>query len=315
MSENRTTNGSRSGRLLGFSATGFAVTVTLLMVLGPAGAGAVAHPQVTLTAPYAKTTNSPNSYWSVSGCAKAKAAPGHWSPTTGAVTEMAQGLGHTCGKSLGGVGGSGSGYAGSSISVAIPFKVAKTGNHSIGESWTVSVASSSSFAASPCPAKNVNYHPTLYQYSSAYCEAGASISVYFSSYVIDLSNSSWYSRNYSYADVYNYSEYQNYTDCYNYSTATCYNSSGTFMNQYAYGYNDPGFSLFSFNGATTFSLWANGTNMVKTDHFAVIFSISISADGYGYGYNLLGPFSGKGAASVNMGTLGNGATLNSVTIA
>jgi hypothetical protein len=308
------TNGSRSGRLLVFGTTGITAAVTLLMVLAPVGSGAVVHPQVTLTAPYLKTTNSPNSYWDVGGCAKAKTKPGHWTPTTGAVSMMAAGMGHTCGKSFGGVGGSGYGYAGSGISIAMPFKVSKSGNHSIGQSWTVTAAMTQAFSSAACPAKNVNYHPSLYQSSYAYCESGAYISLYISASVVDLSNSSWYSHNYSYADTYNDSFFENYTDCYNYTTTTCYNNSGTFSYFGSYGYNDPGFSAFTWNGATTFTLWTNGTNMVKTDHYALTVSMSISAEGFGESANLLGPWSGSGSASVNLATLGNGATLNSVTI-
>jgi hypothetical protein len=308
----RRTNGSWSGRAMALGTTGFATAVMLIMVLAPASASLVNRSTV-LTPAYKGTVTQASTYLSTYGCGKAKATPAKWNAKTGLITGSDSASGATCGKSLGYVGGSGSGDGESGIEVAIPFHAAHNGNNSIGSSWSVSIASSSSYSAGVCPAKNINYHPALYAYSYAYCEAGISTEFEIFVQLQDLQNSSWhgnFSEGYSYNDTY----FENYTECYNYGTPTCYNgTSGSY--HYAYGLNAPGFSAFTMNGATSFSLWNNGTNMVRAHHYVMVVEIYIYADAYAEQANLLGHWSGSAVASVNMATLGNGATLNSITIA
>jgi len=305
--------GARSGKFLALGTTGFATAMTLLMILAPAS-GALVHPSIVLTPAYKNTVASPNTYWSTSGCAMAKAAAPHWNAATGGISGADSASAKTCAKSLGGVGGSSFGDASSGMSVAIPFKVASNGNHAISTSFSVKIASSSSFTYASCPKFTVTYPPALNQYEYAYCEAGASLSMYVNLNVVDLTNSSWYG-NYSYADSYNESYFENYTDCYNYGTPTCYNYSAANTYNYNYSYNAAGFTAFSWNGATTWTMWTNGTNMIKTHHYALILSISVSADTYAEYYHTLTHWAASAVGMVNMATLGNGAKINSVTIA
>jgi hypothetical protein len=55
--------------------------------------------------------------------------------------------------------------------------------------------------------------------------------------------------------------------------------------------------------------------MKKTDKFAVILSVTMYANAFASVYNVLGPWSGSGAAMINMATLGNGMSVSSITIA
>ena len=305
---------ARSGRFLALGTTGFAAAVTLLMVLGPA-AGAIVHPSIVLTPAYKNTVKSPNAYWSVSGCAKAKAGTPNWNAATGGLSGMAAASATSCGKSVGGVGGSGSGSASSGISVAIPFKVSTNGNHAISTSISLSLASTNSSTWGPCPPALGTYPPALNAYYYGYCEVGSSFSMYTSISVVDLTNTSWYA-NYSYADAYTSGYWENYTYCYNYGTPTCSNFTGGSGYSSAYAYNAPAFaSSFLWNGASSWSMWTNGTNMVKTHHYAIILTESVYAGAYAYAYNINAHWNAAASAMINMATLGNGARVNSVTIA
>ncbi|MCI4331331.1 MAG: hypothetical protein L3K19_05735 [Thermoplasmata archaeon] len=297
---------------MGYGTTGFAAAVTLLMVLAPASAGGI-HATKVYVPGYKHTVSQPNSYWSVSGCGKAKTSTAKWNAHTGTITTADSASGSTCGKSLGTVGGSGYASAQSGISVAVPFSVSSNGNHSVASAWSITLATSSSYTAGACPAKNVNYHPALYQYSYAECEAYTFLEFQVSGSVQDLSNSSWYG-NYSYGFTYNETGWQNYTDCYNYGTPTCTNNSGPFGYHYGYGYNEAGFSAFSFSGTTGVTLWNNGTKMVKGHHYVLDLNIYVYASADAIQANLLGPWAGSAVAAINMATLGNGASLSSITV-
>jgi len=292
--------------------TGLAAAVALIMVLSPASASVV-NRSVVLTPAYKGTVSQPSTYLSVSGCAKAKLTPAHWNAKTGLVTLADSGSAVTCAKSLGYVGGSSSAFTESYIEVAIPVHAAHNGNNTVASAWSVNLASSSTFSAAACPAKNVNYHPALYQYSSAYCEAGADLEFEVSSSVQDLSNTSWYSNS-SYVYGYNDSYNENYTDCYNYGTPTCYNYS--YANSYhgSYGYNTAGVSSFTMNGASSLVLYNNGTHMVRGHHYVLTFEAFVYTDLFAEKANLLGPWTGSASAVINLATLGNGATLSSVSI-
>jgi hypothetical protein len=310
----RRKNTAWSARAMAFGSTGLAAAVTLLMVLAPASAGVA--PLKVMTPAYKHTVSQTNSYLSQSGCAKAKTVAGKWNPGSGTLTGLASSSSSSCPKVLGGVGAYSSGYAQTSMVVAVPFTVSKGGNHSISEAISVNLAESSALTTGACPAKNVNYNPPLYGSSYAYCEAGAFVEWEMYAYLADLSNNSWYNYNSSSAFAYNSSYITNYTDCYNYGTPSCSNSSYGSSYGYAYGYNAPGFSssTFMWNGATSFSMWNNGTNMVRGHHYILEVNMYVYTDTYVDAYNLLGHWAASASGLVNMATLGNGATVSSITV-
>lgn len=311
----RRTNGSWSGKLLSVGSTGFLAAVSLLLVLGTASAGAV-HAAVVLKAPYKGTASWSSAYSSWSGCATAKVSAAKWAAKTGTVHASSLGKGYTgtgC-KSIGTYGGGGSGYSSTGVTVLIPLGKVTTGNHSVASSWSLTVATVKMFTYGGCPAKNVNYYPPLYGYSSGQCFDSASVSLYADEYLYDASNSSWYSYNSSYASAYNDSYYDNSTYCYNYGTPSCSNSTYAYNYSSAYSYNAPGFATFAWNGLTTYSSWTNGSYMKSTDKYYLAIYFGVSGSGGAQSTNLLAPWNVLASGSVNMATLGNGAVLNSVTI-
>ncbi|MCI4330464.1 MAG: hypothetical protein L3K19_01265 [Thermoplasmata archaeon] len=294
--------------------TGFAAAVTLLMVLAPAGAGAV-HALKVMTPAYKHTVSQPSSSSSTSGCGKSKVNVPKWSPTTGGLSAVDSASASACGKSLSYVGGSSSASAQSGLLIAIPFTVSKNGNHSISSSWTLNLATLDSFTTGGCPAKSVNFNPSLNSYSYGYCQDGAYLDFSMYLYLQDLNNNTWYSTNGSSLYAYNDSYWQNYTDCYNYGTPTCSNTTGSSGYAFQYGYNAVGFNAFTWNGATPFTSWTNGSYMVKSHHYVLVISLYLYTYAFADQLNLLHPWAGTSVATVNMATLGNGATLQSITIA
>jgi hypothetical protein len=133
--------------------------------------------------------------------------------------------------------------------------------------------------------------------------------------VRDLSNTSWYSTNSSYLSAYNSSYWQNYSSCSNYGTLSCTNSTSGYSYGSMYGYNEVGGAGFSWTGSTALTLYTNATNMAKHDQYALYLGMYLDAGSSLDAYGLLSHWGGSASASINLLTLGNGAVLNSITIA
>jgi hypothetical protein len=298
---------------LGTGAVAFALVI--LTVLAPATSGALVRGTTTISAPYLHTQNSGGKGTQVNGCAKASAPTPYWHALTGGITEFTSASARTCGKSVG-VGGSGQGYADTEISVAIPIRITSPGSHSVSANVTVKLATVDAFTIGGCPAKNVPSPAKPNQYSFGICEAAAYISWSTSAYLVDENNVSWYGTS-AYGYDQNDSYWQNYTDCYNFGTPACTNITGTVWGASGsgiYSTNIVGFSGFTWNGTNTWTMWANGTNMVRNHHYVLVFGIGMSVTVFASAYNLLGFWAGTAGATINMGTLGNGANLRSVTV-
>jgi len=305
----------RPSRLLAAGTTGLAMAVTMLMVLSPVSAGATVHPATVLKAPYKGTTSSPNWYGSATNCGVAKGSAGKWVPTTGGITASDSASAKTCGKNIGYVGGGSYAYWSAGVTIAIPIKILTTANHSIGVSFTLTVASAQSYSHGLCPTKFITWPPAKYTYESAGCQTYADVYFDLGANLIDITNSSWYHHNYTYVDVYNDSYWSNYSSCYNYGTPSCYNQSGNYSYHGAYSYNAPGATTCSLSGTCTFTMWTNSTApMPRTDRWMLEIYLYTSADASASYSNVAGPFVGSAAASVNMATLGNGAKVTSVTV-
>jgi hypothetical protein len=300
----------RVGRSLTLGALGFASAVTLLMVLAPAS-GAIAHPTV-LAAPYKGTIKSPSVSTLVTGCAKAKAPPSTWTPATGIITAGSSASSSICPKSIGPAGGPSNGNAGAGVTVTIPLKIARSGTHAVATSFSLILNTSQSVSSAPCPLKNL-YPQPINAVAQSYCEDGIGDIWSVTAQVFDLTNTSWSSIQ-SYGASYGFSSYSNSTYCYNTGTPACSNSSSSTSSGFLYSSQAPGFSKFVWNGGTSWTMWTNGTKMVKTDKFALLISVNVYIDTYAYKDNLLGAWSGAAAARVNMSTLGNGLSVNSITI-
>ena len=294
-------------RYLAMGSTGFAVAVTLLMVLAPASAGL-------LKPAYKGTSSSPNYYDSWSGCATGTLGASGWNATTGNITASDAATSKTCAGVTGPVNSYSSGYFDSGIAVGIPFKVTTNGNHSVATKLVFNLASTLAKTVGGCPKKNIAFHQPPQTSASAFCESGNEVSVYANAYVVDTSNQSWYYYNSSYFDAYNYSFWENYTSCSNFGTPSCSNTTTGYGYTSSYGYNEVGAAKFNLHGFTTVTMWTNGTHMVAGHVYMVILSVSDGASAYTYSVNLLTHWTATASATINMATGGHRALVASVTI-
>jgi hypothetical protein len=300
----------RVGRFLALGTAGLSGVVALLMVLAPSAAGAGVHPHLVMAPPYLGTSSSGTSYTSSSGCATATGPALTWTSSTGLITGKNAATAKSCKTSTGPVGSSSQGYGQSGVQVGIPFKVATSGSHSVATSLTVTMTSARSATSGGCSKSLANTHPPLYSYSSSYCEAQNQLSFELSASVVDLQNSSWYS-NYSYFYNYSYQTWENSTYCYNYGSPYCSNFTG--WSNFSFGYGNAQGS-FSYTGSGAFTIWTNGTNMVKGHHYVLVISLYIDHGAFVGWKNVAKKWVGAAAASITMSGTGNGAKIASVTV-
>jgi len=147
-------------------------------------------------------------------------------------------------------------------------------------------------------------------YAAAYstCAAYSEVSIFSYIFITDQSNSTWGTYGYGYA-IGGFLDYYNYTSVQNYSQ----NYAGT---HYGGNYSSGNLSG-SFTGTTVQSsmIALSGTSsIVKTDVYVAQIYFSVSADTGAYVQSAHSTGAASAAASVNMGTLGNGATLGSISI-
>jgi hypothetical protein len=277
-------------------------------------AATLVHPgTLTLKPPYKASLGVPYSGVAAIGCATAKANSPKWVPSLGEISELVSAAARSC-KAVGNNPGGGysSGYSGSTI--AIPFRVGTNGQHSITSTLTVAMTTALAYTQGGCPAKSVNYHPPVGGNSQGYCFSSATSTFRLHAYVMDLNNSRWSNSNSSYGLSYNLSYWENYTDCYSFGTPTCSNTTTGSSTANSAGSNEFGISSFVWTGATTFTLWTNGSSMHKADRFALVLEIYLMVSAQAQGLGLLSPWAGSAMGSINMATLGNGAKLSSITI-
>jgi hypothetical protein len=303
-----------SGRLLAFGTTGVCASIALLMVLLPVGAGSVPHPGLVLKAPYARSTSSPSSSTNVGGCAGTSTTTGTWNAHTGIARLADSAKAASCKGVSGGLGSFSYGYVTNSITIVIPFTVLTNGAHSISQSWTVTLASARGYTSGGCPAKLVNTNPPSGTTSVGYCEDGAEWSFNSNAYLVDLTNGSWASYNASSVAAYDLNGWQNYTLCTNPASPPCTTTVGPIPFTANFQVNAAGFSGWVWNGATSFTMWSNGTNMVRGHHYVLVVTVSDDKLAFVYQYNLAKTWIASAFSSINMATGANGAKLNSVTI-
>jgi len=268
-----------SRRIVGLTTSGGALAVALIMALSPAAAAA-GH---TYHAPYAGAVSSTNSYTDQSGCATgALTSPVNWSSTTGILTLAAKASAKNCPAQLAGVGGNSYGSGSGGVDVAIPIKVATSAAHSISVNWKIHATSSSSYTPGTCTLATTT--------SFQYCESGADVSVYGFTYLVDLTNGTYFYPT-NYWDYYN--ESFNETYCY---SGTCYN--------YTYA--------FAYGSLGNVSWFINGT-LNKLDSYAIVTYLDAYASAFAESYTatLTGA---SGSASFSMAGGPNKATLSSIVV-
>jgi hypothetical protein len=269
---------------------GGAMMIAITMMLSPVAA---AHTPVTYTAPYLHAVTSNSLYSSVSGCAKLAQTKLHFSTLTGMGTWAGKATAKTCPHHLGPIGGYGSSFAEAQTLVGVPIH----SFHGAATPTTVAVTWTMTFSAAvaathtgSCPA--VVLSSTGYGYS--YCAAEAFTEMFGYSYLIDLTNGSYfYSSNYpTLIDLYNYS----YNDTYCYSF-TCY----------SYNYTASSASS-SMSGSTSATWWINGT-LNHADKYAVETYVYAYVDSYASGFP-----AGSASSVLDLASSGNGEALSSIVV-
>ncbi len=272
--------GSTRGRMSvwsGLTVTGVAAVVLLLT--GAASAGGV-HPTT-----FGGATFAPSYSTGVSGCGKLTSAPPTWSKKTGDGNFAANASSPPCASTVKGVAVASSASASADSLVYAPVKL-PTGVGGINVTWTLNAAwlvHITQGVASGCPGSSSSYGyyysylNTWINYTDSYssCSADASIDVYGSAMVLDVTNGSSY-----YSDNYWYGFYQQ--DSWSYSTylyTTNYSNSSQWQNNYT-SYDTYGY-LNGANGHGTMLLaptwFINGT-FVSGHKYVIETSFQVSVD-------------------------------------
>ncbi|HZY71430.1 MAG TPA: hypothetical protein VFF67_10705 [Thermoplasmata archaeon] len=291
-----------------------ATVLALTGVLATVGASATHPSPRTYLAPYKGTVSSPGVSTGAQACAKAVQTIPKWSPQLGIMNESDSASAKVCAKSLGGVGYFSSAYSSGQLALAIPIRIPTNGSHTIEINWTLTLATIQSWTVGGCPRANFSFPVPSSSSEDAYCTNQELVDVYITAYLVDLTNSSYNGATYACASDYNSSGWQNSSYCYNYGTPGCSNTTGPFNYSNNYGYNNPGWSAFTWNGMTKFSLWTNGTKMVRTDRWIVELNFYKDSQAAAGAYHVLGAWPGAARALINMGTLGNSAKIDSITV-
>lgn len=270
-------------RLAAAGSTGGLAGVALLMVLAAASQGAVG-PGVVLTKPYKGFVSAGNSVYHL-GCGPATVAKAAtFSKTSGmGVFSM-----HTTAPKCAFTQGNG-GYSYNQLTVYVPIALS-AGNHNVTINWTIAVAGTETFTLGKCVLVSTA------SYSSCYQEGMAYLDVY--TFVVDSNGTSYYPITY-WPGFFN----ETYNDTYCYS-GKCY----------YYSYGGASGSTGSFSGTTTFAWIIPLVKVPAGHHFYAVSELYGGAASEAQPYNAAigGSF---GSASVNFATLGNGGTLNSITVA
>lgn len=286
-------------RLLAAGTGGGAVLVALVMVFGQASA--LVAPHTVMTAPYHKTAVGKSNYQDSSGCAKGKLVkPAGWRALTGIGKVAVKANAKACTGLLAAAGWSSYGDAFGEFAPIIPLAMSP-GVTSVSPSWTMTSKGVESFTTSGnCPSVTTF---TSYGYASQYCYASSSASLFAYAYVWDMTNGSYFFPSNYWPGHYNSTYMYNDTYCYSY---TCY--------YYNYSYGGNG----GWSGSETVTLWINSTWYTSAHSYALLLYVYASAyaDIYGYGYPVNnGGYPGASlAASVNMASGPNYATLSSITL-
>jgi hypothetical protein len=263
--------------------------IVATMMLSPMAA---AHTPVTYTAPYLKAVVSNSIYSGVSGCAKLSQTKLHMSTVTGMGTWAGKASAHTC-RHLGPIGGYGSAYSEAQTLLGVPvhaFRGAATPT-TVAVTWTLTYSGAvAATHTGSCPA--VVLSSTGYGYS--YCSASGYAEIFGYSYLIDLTNGSYfYSSNYP-SILYLYNSTYNYTYCYSF---TCY----------SYNYTSVS-GTSPMSGSTAATWWINGT-LNHADKYAVETYVFMYADAYAQGFP-----KATASAALDLASSGNGISLTSIVL-
>lgn len=291
--------GYRGPRALTAASTGGAVLVGLIMTMAPIAA---AHASVVVTAPYKKSSQVDSNAQSSYGCGKGQMTKiAHWTAKTGTGAMAERDAAKSCSGLFASFGGAG--YSSGLFEIGVLLSVGR-GVTSVSAQWTIaSIAKEAINFSGTCPSVSV-FTSTYYAYSD--CSVYADVSQYGYMWVQDLTNGSNFYPSTYWSGNLNYSTISSDETCsYSYSVKCTYTNS-------SFGGTSGGWS-----GSTVVTWYMNGTYN-SADSYALFGYIatyaSATVSNASYPAQPGGSFAGKAASTLDMATLGNGATLNSIRI-
>jgi hypothetical protein len=273
---------STGRRAITATGVGVLAAVTLLLVFAPWSQAAGVH----------KTVFKPAWKGALSGvgvsvvhygCGKYTSGTPTWSATTGKFGWAGSAKAPSCPAAT--VGGN-FGSASVDLWLYVPFNATK-GHHTIIVNATYTATISTTFKGGKC---------TL-NLSASYTDCTREAQVTFDAYpnLVDSTNSSWYaSLSHAWSGIHKHV----YNDSYCYTGSCSYSHGGT-----------PG----NLSVSDSVSWWFNATKMVSTGHYWLELEtmMYVYSEGSAFGATLTGF---NGSASANFATLGNGGSLNSITV-
>ncbi|HEV2317060.1 MAG TPA: hypothetical protein VGV89_05750 [Thermoplasmata archaeon] len=256
--------------------------------------------------------------YSQMGCAKVHTAK-KWSFSlkTGVGAFAGSASANTCPGILEALGVDSVGTIDGGVLAVVPIAIG-SGNHNVSVGYTAKWAQSASIGSTTCPSRAFHYIDASngsYDYNGSAGTCVATAQVYLSIYaqVFDVTNRSYFAQSGGrfvlggYFGAYNFTLLENYTSidwvCYGpgyIGSPYCVTSNTT--------YQTPTTS-WSNSGTAQDNIWVNSTRFVPAHHYALIFSASASVSVYAEG----SPHA-FARASLNLGTLGNGLSVSSVTV-
>jgi hypothetical protein len=275
----------RLGRTLAFVSSGGLMAVTLTLLIAPAALGAgVAHPTV-IKAPYTKITVATSVSNNQVGCGTDQTVifPHFVKATgTGGFSDSAKAPG--CASLPPNVANRGA--ATSEFSIVLPIKIIRS-HVAITANWTISASGTEKLTAGTCVASTAAI-ANCYQFAQAY--------LFGSAYLVDSLNGTIFASSNNWVGMSNFS--QNDTFC----------TSGKCTASVVGGTGG------SFSGSTAFTWFVNATGLVASHTYFLEVDLFGGAQTEidSYGTHVTG---GLASATLNFATLGNGAKLNSITVA
>jgi hypothetical protein len=292
---------------------GAGVPLIVIVLLLPTFA-AGAHPSGMIRAPFPGSTSTPSGYSGYAGCSKAYGVPLKWNDVHGFIRGKNRVNATSCGGSPSGLATYDSAFALDSTTVVVPFKVHHGGNNSIMETWNVKLRAFQATPGSGCPNKTVNYHPTINTTSEGFCDSYSSLSFTILESLVDLTNGSFTTFNYSSFANDSSRQWENDTLCSHFrKVISCTNSTFWSNSSYEYGQNE-WVSGFTYTGKSVLHMWTNASGMLAAHTYGLVVTVQIDSDVELSSARLVSGWNASASASILMGIPGNGARLESIAL-
>jgi len=286
-------------RIAALGSGGAALAITMLMLLAPLSAA------VTVVIPVAKLGAQVSYSVNTGACAKGKIliAP-HWTPAGG----MFKGAGSATAPKCAPSPSINSAFVNEGVGLQTTIHFKSGNSHNITVAWKITM--SSSWTVTPYTGCVLNY-----KVSYSTCTTYASAEIFGFAYLYDQTNSGYFNFG-TYVDKYNTTSVQNYSNNYCYS-GTCYHSGGNST----YG-GPPGSFAGTWLGNSTIGAYnksagpcsqtSGDCTVNNVDTYALYVQLYIFISVGAYTQNAKGTGAASAMATVNLGTIGNGAQLTSV---